>query len=181
MEYDQYIAVQQSRSGDGDRREVSPWVTELYAKYPELLVPPLLDIGACNGATIEYFTQKGIFSMGLDIAPKSITASLRNSLPAVLFDIGREGIPFPDKSFNTVTMFHTFEHVLDPVVTLKNINRVLAGYLFVIVPFDRQADEQMGHFNPITDMRHFGSFFKDFKIVDYIEDFYQGHLIIAHV
>lgn len=179
MNYEEYIAIQQSRSGDGDARSVSPWVEEVYRKYPDLLVGPLLDIGSCNGATVEYFTQKGIFSMGLDIAPKSISSAIRNGLPSVLCDIGKE-IPFPDKSFKTVTMFHTFEHVLEPEVTMKNIKRVLDGYLFVIVPFDRVKDEHMGHFNPITDMQHFGSFFKDFEIIDYIQEFYQGHLIIAH-
>jgi 2-polyprenyl-3-methyl-5-hydroxy-6-metoxy-1,4-benzoquinol methylase len=95
----------------------------------------LLDFGCGNGSFLLRMAQQGWQVMGLDMSAQAverIKAELR--LPAL-----QGTLPHPELtpgSFEVVTMWHSLEHVHDPLDTLRQVHRLLTpgGRLFVAVP-----------------------------------------------
>jgi len=94
----------------------------------------LLDIG-CNG-------QNGISAgqleyTGIDIAEESIHAAKHRNIPGTAFQVASIlQLPFPDESFDAVTMMEVIEHVPDQSAAMAETARVLKpnGLLLLSTP-----------------------------------------------
>ena len=65
-------------------------------------VGKILDIGAGTGAFGYVFKELGYEVVCVDIAPRMIEMCKKNGLEGLVCDIVKEGIPFPDNSFDLV-------------------------------------------------------------------------------
>ena len=82
----------------------------------------LLDVGCGDGAFVAYCNAQGLQAKGVDIAD------------GVNFET--DPLPYPDHSFDIVTIFSVIEHVKESSNILSEIKRVLAkgGLLIIITP-----------------------------------------------
>lgn len=93
---------------------------------------PVLDIG-CGDGRIDNFLFKGkSFDVGLDPSGKAINEAKYNKLYKKAIQAKAEKMPFKDKSFNTIVLNSTFEHIKGDIKAVKEISRVLkkGGHLY---------------------------------------------------
>lgn len=95
----------------------------------------LLDFGCGGGAFLAHMSRLNWDVTGLDVSPTAVDR-IQNELglPALLGTL-----PHPDlrpASFDVVTMWHSLEHVHDPMETLREARRLLVpgGRLIIAVP-----------------------------------------------
>ena len=97
------------------------------------------DFGCGSGHDIERMYAPGNTYIGLDVSEGALTeARKRFSPPGVTYqqiDFEKPS-PLPDASFDVLTSFFVFEHVLNPTHTLREMIRLLRpdGELFLITP-----------------------------------------------
>jgi 2-polyprenyl-3-methyl-5-hydroxy-6-metoxy-1,4-benzoquinol methylase len=106
----------------------------------------LLDFGCGGGAFLELMRRRGWRVTGLDASSEAV-ACVREKLDVRAF-VGT--LPHPElgpESFDVVTMWHSLEHVHEPLPVLRSAHRLLApgGRLLVVVPnFDSPAYRWFG-------------------------------------
>ena len=117
----------------------------------------ILDVGCALGGFLRYCETKGYFnSFGIEPIEEYVKASRKKRVRhGNVYDI-----PFPDNSFDLVVLDQVLEHLVDPRLAMKEINRVLdkSGLVYIGVPdVDRYDDyyfyisrEHIQHFNLIT-------------------------------
>ncbi|MEQ1572054.1 MAG: class I SAM-dependent methyltransferase [Myxococcota bacterium] len=94
----------------------------------------VLDAGCGRGWLTRRLAQR-FTATGLDIV---IDPELARSAPSVRWVEGAtEELPFEDGAFDTVVCAHTLEHVLDLPATVRELRRVAAKRLIVVVPRQR--------------------------------------------
>ncbi len=87
----------------------------------------VLDIGCGRGSMCQAIKlyRPDLEVIGCDISKRSLNFARKN-IKNVKFVYGNvEKLPFPDESFDAVTMFDVLEHVSDPKKALSEIRRVL--------------------------------------------------------
>ncbi len=95
----------------------------------------LLDFGCGGGSFLQRMAEQGWNVVGMDLSPTAVErVRTELKLPALLGTL-----PHPDLtpgSFDVITMWHSLEHVHQPLVTLRHAYELLApqGRLFVAVP-----------------------------------------------
>lgn len=108
------------------------------------LLPPLnknnclLDIG-CGIGTIAHELKSRDFKVtGVDFSSVAIKKCLEKGLNAIISDVDKDGLQFPDNSFDVVWAGDVIEHVFDPIFLLEEIHRVLkqAGKMILSTPND---------------------------------------------
>ena len=100
-------------------------------------VPPnvcVLDIGCGYCGTLGYHKARGceVYGVEADENAKKIADRYGFNIHIGVFDPSQ----YKPESFDCVTMDHVFEHVVDPLKTLKEINNILkpGGKLIAVVP-----------------------------------------------
>jgi SAM-dependent methyltransferase len=95
----------------------------------------LLDIGAGRGELLRAALMRGWDAVGLEPAANFARIARRYS-GAEIVEAKLERRPFPENSFDAVTLGAVLEHVFDPAALLTEINRVLRpkGMLWLDVP-----------------------------------------------
>ena len=86
----------------------------------------VLDVATGTGAVaLELIRQKGCDVVGLDQSA-GMLAVARERLPAVeLVEASAERLPFPDRSFDALTVTYLLRYVEDPAATLAELARVV--------------------------------------------------------
>lgn len=168
MEHENYLKTQETRGMTANRlsQELTPWIERFIGSYLEHLQRPILDIGSGDGGFVYRMNNIGKFAVGMDISCFSSEKGLINKVPIVLADV-QKGIPFPDKVFKTVTMFHSFEHLVFPIKVIEEIKRVLSGKFCIIVPTQSGGDEIHGHYTYFNNMEKLREFLikNEFEII----------------
>lgn len=88
----------------------------------------LLDVGCANGAFITAMNR-----LGYDVHGVETDAAVATQANEALCHLGRKPVVnatleqagFPDNSFDIITLWHTIEHVDDPLSTLREVHRLL--------------------------------------------------------
>ena len=95
----------------------------------------LLDVGCGVGTFLKLAEEQGFDVQGTEISEFAVKY-VKNSLKIDVFKGDLEEAHFPEDSFDVVTIWHTLEHIPDPMAALKEINRLLKkdGLLVVAVP-----------------------------------------------
>jgi len=75
----------------------------------------------------------GIKLWGVDISSSMIVGALLNSTPAALAVAAAEELPLPANAFTRIVSREVIEHVLDPVLFLRQINEVAAPRALVVI------------------------------------------------
>ncbi|MEJ3748307.1 demethylmenaquinone methyltransferase [Actinomycetes bacterium KLBMP 9797] len=84
----------------------------------------VLDVGAGTGVSTEELAQSGAYAVGLDISIGMLTAGrrVRPFVPLLAGDALR--LPFPDESFDAVTISFALRNVVDSAAALRELARV---------------------------------------------------------
>jgi ubiquinone/menaquinone biosynthesis C-methylase UbiE len=152
----------------GDHREkvlnapdgYPPWLERLGAYLSRQYRLPgmrVLDVGCGAGELTVWMNRIGFEATGLDVHQQFLNMgrvlAVDNGLSEGTF-VHMEGdrIPFPDRSFDVVTLFSVLEHLSDDVLAtlLPEIHRVCRGVVYVLVPNRyKPTDDHTGlHFVP---------------------------------
>lgn len=94
----------------------------------------LLDIGCSAGYVLQAAKSLGLEPTGLDLSKFAVALCRDKGYRAEQGSLTK--MPFPDNSFDIITLKHTLEHVEQPMDGLRELLRVLrpGGVAFVIVP-----------------------------------------------
>ncbi|HEY4003323.1 MAG TPA: class I SAM-dependent methyltransferase [Candidatus Xenobia bacterium] len=155
--YGESIESFYARKGALYQREVAKkaWMVEQLRRH----VPSgrILDIGTGQGLFSYTARDAGYDVHATEVCPMDVAYHRSQGLD--VFDGYIEDAHFDGNSFDAVTMWHTLEHVYDPLGTLTEVCRILkpGGYLVGALPNWRgigtQARLVLGHplFDPATD------------------------------
>ncbi|HEX5132400.1 MAG TPA: methyltransferase domain-containing protein [Candidatus Krumholzibacteria bacterium] len=110
----------------------------------------VLDIGSAWGFNVMALTQLGLRAVGVDIVPDQFPVGKRIAKHnRVAFDVAgadASALPFPDASFDRITMVETFEHIFhdDRPGALSECRRVLrpGGRIVLSTPNHASAVER---------------------------------------
>lgn len=94
----------------------------------------LLDVGCSAGYVMAAAESLGLKGTGADISKFAVNLCRERGFQAEVGSLS--ALPFPDESFDIVTLKHTLEHIEQPLDGLREVKRVLrpGGVAFVIVP-----------------------------------------------
>jgi SAM-dependent methyltransferase len=92
--------------------------------YEVPLGAKVLDVGCNDGTFMAMLRDKRQCNVtGVDLSETALEAARAKNLPVHLTD--GETLPFPDATFDVVTLMEVIAHVLNPVKALEEIKRVL--------------------------------------------------------
>ncbi len=103
-----------------------------------------LDIGCAKGFLVMAFLEQGIDAYGLDISEYAIGASPESVRQRLgVHDAGTEPLPFPDDSFDFVTILGVIEYLKDHELAISEIRRVLrpGGRVYLTTVFKRERGD----------------------------------------
>jgi SAM-dependent methyltransferase len=95
----------------------------------------VLDIGCGNGKFLQYVRQQGNYQIyGIEIAGKA--ANRAATIPTLQLKKGMlEAHDFDANTFDAITLFHVFEHLTEPMDTLKIIQKILKPGGILVMSF----------------------------------------------
>ncbi len=107
---------------------------------PDIPKRRILDLGCGRGEFLVDAASRGVTVVGLEYNPLYIEEALalaKEKQVAITVQQGAaEHMPFEDGSFDFINMAEVIEHVADPLLTLREVYRVLApgGLCYMSVP-----------------------------------------------
>lgn len=99
----------------------------------------VLDVGCGYGYYVDFLTNLGFNSYGVDFVSEFIKKAKRGKKGTFVLG-SAEKLPFKDKQFDTVILFNILEHVDDKKILLE-VKRVSKERIIVVVP--REVDESL--------------------------------------
>jgi 2-polyprenyl-3-methyl-5-hydroxy-6-metoxy-1,4-benzoquinol methylase len=95
----------------------------------------VLDAGCGMGMFVDALRKRGITAYGVDISEWAVGQRQQDE-GFFLCDIGRDSLPFKDRSLDLVVSWYVLEHVSSPDHFIREAHRVLdpSGHLMIAVP-----------------------------------------------
>lgn len=158
--YDDHYYGEGEEKFDAGPERIVEWCRKLRAGRVARLVPPggkVLDIGCGNGRFLHHLIRRGFEGHGTELPGKAAERAAR--VPGLHLKTGAvTGDDYPPNTFDAVTLWHVFEHLTEPVFTLRTIARILkpTGVLFLSLPNIEswQARLFRGHWFHLDPPRH---------------------------
>ena len=96
----------------------------------------ILDVGCGNGGFLTYMKERGWDVYGIDNSPHAVQIAGITLEGKVRHVCDLSEASFPSGHFDVITLFEVFEHLPEPLSTLREIRRILKvdGLLFFSVP-----------------------------------------------
>lgn len=94
----------------------------------------ILDVGCGNGAFLHKMQAAGMDAHGVEFSPEGCKEAQRLGLKVTCGTL--EAQHYPSTYFDVITLNHVFEHVPDPLRTLRELKRILKpdGDIIIAVP-----------------------------------------------
>ena len=102
----------------------------------------ILDMGCATGNYSVVLKKMGYDVKGADVNPAYVKRARERGIETVQID---NGIPFPDKSFDTVICFEVIEHVPDLKPLITEAKRLAAKNILFTTPNSEFVDELARH------------------------------------
>jgi len=107
----------------------------------------LLDIGCWNGSFLAQVARANLYTslFGVDLVPKAVSAAAGPGIWGGVVNLNTDPLPFPEASFDAVTMLAVLEHIFDPYMAVTEVRRVLkpGGQFIVAVPNVASASNRL--------------------------------------
>ncbi|UCD33221.1 MAG: class I SAM-dependent methyltransferase [Desulfobacterales bacterium] len=125
----------------------------------------LFDIGCGYGFFLQEMNIRGWQVSGLEIS-KTGRQFARNTMDLTVFSEPLEHLSLPNNAFDVVTLFYVIEHVLDPLLLLKEINRILKSNGLVLIrwPHTTPIVKILGPLSKKLDLYHTPFHLYDFSL-----------------
>ena len=123
-----------------------------------IVKPRLLEVGVGTGKNLPYYPE-GVEAVAIDISPKMLKRARKRAQklkkPVALLPMDAQALAFPDEAFDAVVATFVFCSVPDPVLGLREINRVLKPHgRAVLLEHMRPRSRWLGRlfdlFNPVA-------------------------------
>jgi 2-polyprenyl-3-methyl-5-hydroxy-6-metoxy-1,4-benzoquinol methylase len=103
----------------------------------------ILDVGCGNGAFLSKMQAAGMDAYGVEFSPDGAKEAQRRGLKVKQGTLEQQ--KYPSRHFDVITLNHVFEHVPDPVGTLRELKRILkpGGRIIMAVPNNRSLAYMM--------------------------------------
>ena len=152
----------------------------------------VFEVGGGNGFFLEAAKDGGFKNVaGVEPSTEAIKAARADIKPFMIANMMKANI-LPDNSFEVGTMFHTLDHLTDPVSTLQNcFNALKPGGVFVVAVHNERSwsARLMGERSPIIDVEHTHLYTRSsgealFKKIGFVEvksGAYNNHYSLAYI
>ena len=152
----------------------------------------IFEVGGGNGFFLEAAKDGGFANVaGVEPSTEAINAARADIKPHMIASMMKAGV-LADNSFEVGTMFHTLDHLTDPVSTLKVCADALQkGGVFVVAIHNERSwsARLMGERSPIIDVEHTHLYtrksgealFKKIGFIDVRSGAYNNHYSLAYI
>jgi SAM-dependent methyltransferase len=152
----------------------------------------VFEVGGGNGFFLEAAKDGGFAKVaGVEPSTEAINAARADIKPFMIASMMKAGV-LPDNSFEVGAMFHTLDHLTDPVSTLKDCFTALKpGGVFVVAVHNERSwsARLMGERSPIIDVEHTHLYtrksgealFKKIGFVEVKSGAYNNHYSLAYI
>ena len=152
----------------------------------------IFEVGGGNGFFLEAAKDGGFKSVaGVEPSTEAIKAARSDIKPHMIASMMKSGV-LQDDSFEVGAMFHTLDHLTDPVSTLKDCFKALqpGGVFIVAVHNERSWSARlMGERSPIIDVEHTHLYtrksgqalFQKIGFVEVKSGAYNNHYSLAYI
>lgn len=152
----------------------------------------IFEVGGGNGFFLEAAKDGGFASVaGVEPSTEAIAAARSDIKPHMIASMMKAGV-LADNSFEVGTMFHTLDHLTDPVSTLKDcLNALQSGGVFIVAIHNERSwsARLMGERSPIIDVEHTHLYtrksgealFKKIGFIDVRSGAYNNHYSLAYI
>ena len=152
----------------------------------------IFEVGGGNGFFLEAAKDGGFANVaGVEPSTEAINAARADIKPHMIASMMKSGV-LTDNSFEVGTMFHTLDHLTDPVSTLKTCADALQkGGVFVVAIHNERSwsARLMGERSPIIDVEHTHLYtrksgealFKKIGFIDVRSGAYNNHYSLAYI
>ncbi len=94
----------------------------------------ILDLGCGEGTRLKTIAGKKKTLVGVDVSSTAIKMAVKNNPRVKFYLADLTNLPFADNDFDLVYSAYVFEHLIDPVKSLKEAVRVTGKNLVIIAP-----------------------------------------------
>ena len=152
----------------------------------------IFEVGGGNGFFLEAAKDGGFATVaGVEPSTEAINAARKDIKPHMIASMMKPGV-LKNGSFEVGVMFHTLDHLTDPVATLKDCADALApGGSFVVAIHNERSwsARLMGERSPIIDVEHTHLYtrasgealFKKVGFVNVRSGAYNNHYSLAYI
>ena len=152
----------------------------------------VFEVGGGNGFFLEAAKDGGFKNVaGVEPSTEAINVARADIKPFMIASMMKEHV-LPDNSFEVGTMFHTLDHLTDPVSTLKDCFHALKpGGVFVVAVHNERSwsARLMGEKSPIIDVEHTHLYtrasgealFRKIGFVEVKSGAYNNHYSLAYI
>lgn len=156
------------------------------------LTKSIFEVGGGNGFFLEAAKDGGFAQVaGVEPSTEAINAARADIKPHMIASMMKSGVLAPN-SFEVGTMFHTLDHLTDPVATLKDCADALqSGGVFVVAIHNERSwsARLMGERSPIIDVEHTHLYtrksgealFRKIGLIDVRSGAYNNHYSLAYI
>lgn len=117
----------------------------------------IFEIGGGNGFFLEAALDSGYQKVcGVEPSTEAIAAARSDVKPHMISSLMKSGV-IPDNSYDVGAMFHTLDHLPEPVTTLRDaFNALKPGGVFVVAVHNERSwsARLLGEKSPIIDVEH---------------------------
>jgi SAM-dependent methyltransferase len=85
----------------------------------------ILDVGCSGGFFLEQAGREGWEGSGVEVSSAMVDLARERFGHRRIYNVDLEGAGFPDSTFDAVLLHNLIEHVADPVLTMREVRRVL--------------------------------------------------------
>lgn len=96
----------------------------------------VLDVGCSTGYLGKEFIDRGAKVYGIDISKKALNEARKVLTKVNIIDLNKQKLPFSRGQFDLIVASEVIEHLQNPLLALKELNRVLKnnGGLIITTP-----------------------------------------------
>ena len=152
----------------------------------------IFEVGGGNGFFLEAAKDSHFAQVtGVEPSTEAINAARADIKPHMIASMMKDGV-LKENSFEVGAMFHTLDHLSDPVTTLKDCLRALEpGGVFVVAIHNERSwsARLMGERSPIIDVEHTHLYtlksgealFRKIGFTDVRSGAYNNHYSLAYI